>query len=141
MSLRLAAAGTLAYTLVTFPLAVIWHAVLFRDLYDRFGYFAGEPSFALGLASMVIQGIILSLLYPRVAFAGSRLARGVKYALAMGGFYWTCHVLAFLAKQQVDGAALFLMMETGYLAVQFGVFGLMIGAIAQRLSAPEVEAT
>ncbi len=140
MSIRLAAAGALAYALVTFPLAVLWHAVLFRSFYDRFGYFEGEPSFALGLLTIVIQGAILSLLYPHVAFAGSGVGRGLKYALAMGGFFWTSHVLAFLAKQQVDGAALFLAMETGYLAVQFGVFGLLIGAIAERLSVPEAGA-
>ena len=37
--------GTLAYTLVTFPLAAIWHVALFEDMYIEFGYFVGEPNF------------------------------------------------------------------------------------------------
>ena len=56
--------GTLAYTLVTFPLAVVWHVVLFEEMYRTFGYFDGEPSFVLGFLTILIQGFMLSLLYP-----------------------------------------------------------------------------
>ena len=86
MTGRLAAAGTLAYTLFIFPLAVIWHAVLFRGLYDRFGYFEGDPGFALGFLTIVIQGFILSLFYPHVSFTGGGVMHGLKYAAVLGRF-------------------------------------------------------
>ena len=74
MSLKRIALGTAAYTVVTFPLAVVWHVGLFERQYRAFGYFEEEPSFALGLLTILIQGAVLSVLYPRVSLAGSGLA-------------------------------------------------------------------
>jgi len=38
-------------------------------------------------------------------------------------------VLAFVAKQEVPEASAFIWMESVYLLFQFGVFGLVLGAI------------
>ncbi len=121
--------GTLAYSLVTFPLAVVWHIVLFEATYRSFGYFEGEPGFLLGLATIVIQGFILSFLFPFVKFSGKAIHRGLKYSLLMGSFFWTSQVLAFVAKQVVDSSTLFILMESFYLFLQFGLYGLLIGII------------
>lgn len=129
MDARRIGIGTAAYTFVTFPLAVTWHVVLFKSLYEAFGYFEGEPSFLLGLLTILIQGLILSALYPHVSLSGSGLHRGLKFAAIIGGFFWTSHVLAFVAKQAVAQAPLFMAMETGYLALQFGIFGILISQI------------
>ena len=129
MNIKLTLLGTLAYTLVTFPIAIVWHLLLFESQYQSFGYFEGEPSIVLGLMAIVIQGFVLSLLFPRVGFAGSGLLRGLKYSLLIGLFFWTSHVLALVAKQNIDGMILFVAMESFYLLIQFGVFGLLIGLI------------
>ena len=63
----LSAAG---YVVIVFPLALVWHLGLFKEKYESFGYFAGEPN-------------------------------------AFG----------------------FVMMETGYLVAQFGLFALLLGFI------------
>ena len=125
--------GTLAYTLVTFPLAVIWHVVLFEEKYHSFGYFEGEPNFILGLFTIIIQGYVLSLLYPYVKFKGQGIIRGLKYSLLIGVFFWSSHVLAFVAKQVVDSSLSFVAMESFYLLVQFGVYGLLIGKIYSKV--------
>jgi len=124
--------GTLAYTAVTFPIAVVWHLVLFKEKYAAFGYFSGEPNILLGFISIVIQGAVLSALFPRVLFAGTPVMRGLKFSAMIGTFFWTSHVLALVAKQEVPGAPLFVVMETGYLGVQFGIFGLLIALIHER---------
>ncbi len=140
------ALGTAAYTAVTFPLAVVWHVVLFKPKYEAFGYFEGEPNFLLGLVTILIQGAILSWLYryacppsggARVRFSGSGPRRGLKFALAIGAFFWTSHVLAFVAKQAVQDAWLFVAMETVYLAFQFGIFGVLISLIYRRVEDPQ----
>ncbi len=123
------ALGTVAYTIGTFSLAVSWHVLLFEDRYQAFGYFDGEPSFVIGFLTILLQGILLSALYPIVKLTGTSVLRGLKFALLIGAFFWTSHVLAFIAKQPVQGVALFVTMETVYLALQFGLFGLLIGAI------------
>ena len=129
MNTRKLITGTAAYTICTFSLAVVWHVLLFKERYESFGYFEGEPSFLLGLLTIVLQGILLCALFPMLKAEGSSFSRGFKFALITGAFFWTSHVLAFVAKQQVPGASAFIWMETLYLVLQFGVFGLIIGFI------------
>ena len=132
MNYKSALLGMIAYTAVTFPLAVVWHVVLFEEKYHDFGYFEGEPSFILGLVTIVIQGGILSFLYPLVAFTGNGITRGLKYSLLIGLFFWSSHVLAFVAKQVVASSLSFVIMESFYLLLQFGIYGILIGIIFNR---------
>ncbi len=127
----------LAYALGTFPLAVIWHIVLFESRYRDFGYIEGDPSFKLGFLTILIQGAVLSFLYPFVSFTGKAVRRGLKYSLLIGLFFWTSHVLAFVAKQAMNNAILFTLMETLYLALQFGLYGILMGLISERVSRKE----
>ncbi len=121
--------GTAAYTICTFSLAVVWHVLFFKERYESFGYFEGEPNFLLGLLTIVLQGILLCVLFPMLKTEGSSFRRGFRFALITGAFFWTSHVLAFVAKQEMTGAPAFIFMETLYLLLQFGVFGLSIGII------------
>ena len=127
MDYRKIALGALAYTLVTFPLAVIWHVIAFEQQYQAFRYIEGEPSFVIGFVTILLQGIIMSALYPRVSLAGSALVRGLKYGLILGAFFWTSHVLAFVAKREMADTGLFIAMESVYLLLQFGIYGALIG--------------
>ena len=121
--------GAVAYLLCTFPLAAIWHMHLFGDLYYNLGYFDDTPNLKLGFATIAIQGVILSALFPRANLTGSPLLRGIKYSLLMGSFFWTSHVLAFVAKQTVSQPVLFITLETGYLLLQFTLYGAFLGII------------
>ncbi len=121
--------GTAAYTVCTFSLAVGWHVLLFEERYEAFGYFEGEPDFLLGLLTIVLQGVLLSALFPMLKAEGTSFRRGFRFALITGAFFWTSHVLAFVAKQKVPEVSAFIWMETAYLLLQFGLFGLIIGAI------------
>ena len=121
--------GAAAYTICTFSLAVVWHVLLFRESYESFGYFEGEPDFLVGLLTIVLQGILLCALFPMLKAEGSSFRRGFRFALIVGAFFWTSHVLAFVAKQEIPDASAFIWMETLYLVLQFGVFGLIIGLI------------
>ena len=121
--------GTAAYTLVTFPIAILWHIVLFEKQYQAFNYIQGEPSFLLGFTSILIQGFLLSVLYPYVKFTGKPIIRGLKYSWILGLFFWTSHVIAFIAKQNIDNPILFIVMESSYLVMQFGIYGVLIGLI------------
>ncbi|MDO5978957.1 hypothetical protein [Flavivirga spongiicola] len=121
--------GTLAYTLVTFFIAIIWHIVLFEDTYISFGYFKGEPNISVGFLTILIQGFVLTYLYNFVSFSGTNFVKSMKYVLTVGLFFWTSHVLAFVAKQNVENGISFILMETFYLLLQFGIYGACIGLI------------
>lgn len=121
--------GAVAYILATFPLAAIWHIVIFADQYRAFGYFEGEPNLLLGFSSIVVQGVVLSVLFQFTCFKGSVLIQSLKYVALVGVFFWSSHVVAFLAKQSIGNPAGFALMESAYLFIQFGVFGALLGLI------------
>ena len=127
-----------AYVVVVFPLALAWHLGLFKEEYQAFGYFAGEPNVPVGLAAVVIQGVVLSFIYPLFRPGRAGFGRAFQFAGLMGLFFWTSHVLALVAKQNVPNAGGFIAMETGYLVAQFGLFALVLGLDlpARRLKKP-----
>lgn len=57
IKILLAAAG---YFVIVLPLALGWHLGLFKERYQTFGYFSGEPNVLVGLATVVIQGVVLA---------------------------------------------------------------------------------
>ena len=122
----LAAAG---YVVIVFPLALGWHLGLFKEQYQTFGYFSGEPNVLAGLATVVIQGAVLASIYPLFRSGRAGFVRAFQFAGLMGLFFWTSHVLALVAKQNVPNAGAFIAMETGYLVAQFGLFALVLGFI------------
>jgi hypothetical protein len=61
--------AVLAYIVPTFPLGYFWHLTIFASHYKALDVYRDEIVIPLGFASMVIQGIVWSLLYERL-FAG-----------------------------------------------------------------------
>ena len=45
--------GTIAYIIVTFPLAVLWHMKIFREKYIGWQYFGDDVKPILGLTSVI----------------------------------------------------------------------------------------
>lgn len=121
--------AAVSYIVIVFPLALGWHQGLFEEKYETFGYFAGKPNIPVGLASIVIQGLALALIYPLFHTGRAGFVRAFQFTGLMGLFFWTSHVLALVAKQDVPNAGGFIAMETGYLALQFGLFALALGLI------------
>lgn len=124
--------ATLGYTISTFTVAVLWHVVLFEEQYLSFNYIDGDPNFLLGFLSILIQGAILSFLYPYTNFEGKNSKKAMKYVGVIGLFFWTSHVLAFIAKEPMQNAPLFFAMESFYLILQFGFYGIILGHIHKK---------
>ncbi len=127
MSVKQFLLGIGVYAAATFPVAYVWHLVLFESTYAELGYFTREPIVAIGFAAIVLQGACLSFAYPRFAPGQSPLAEGLRFGLGAGFFLWTSQVLAFTAKHEVSPISTWLAIETVYFAVQFGLVGLAYG--------------
>ena len=95
----------------------------------RWQYFGDDVKPVLGLASMIVQGVVLSYGYSVLNVNHSALLTGIGYALAMGLFLWSVHVLATMGKSSKVRHFEFFAMETVYLAIQFGIYGLLISYI------------
>ncbi|MCA9014981.1 MAG: hypothetical protein KDA77_06570 [Planctomycetaceae bacterium] len=130
MNLKKILLGTLGYAAVTFPLAVVWHLVAFKSTYEQLGYFSrDEPIIAFGFAAILIQGAVLSCIYPFLCCGMPYLKGAFTMALVMGLYHWTMHVLAAAAKQKIEPLSLWFGLETVYLAIQFTLAGLLLAWI------------
>jgi hypothetical protein len=74
--------SSLAYLVVTFPLAILWHRVLFKVPYEEIGYIGREdPIFVFGFISIAMQGILLSLGYRVFAKSEHKVRAGSRRVL------------------------------------------------------------
>lgn len=125
--------GFAAYLVPTFPIAFVWHLVLFEQKYHALRIYRDEPVIAFGLASMVIQGAVFSWLFPRVFTrpSGSVLGEGLLYGLGAGLLSWSFTTLAVAAKHVMTSVPDYLLLETAFTVLQFVVVGPLI-ALAWR---------
>jgi len=125
--------GVAAYLIPTFPIAFVWHLVLFEQKYHALGIYRDDPIIPLGLASMAIQGVIFSWVFPRL-FTGNRdsiLKDGLLYGLGAGLLSWSFTTLAVAAKHPMASISDYVVLETGFTILQFAIVGPLI-ALAWR---------
>jgi hypothetical protein len=91
--------GDAAYILPSFPIAFVWHLVLFGQKYHAPRMYRDEPVIAFGLISMIIQGSMILWLFPRVPLI-ARLdpQGGLLYGLGTGLLSWSFTTIAVAAK-------------------------------------------
>jgi hypothetical protein len=125
--------GFAAYVVPSFPLGFFWHLVWFEKSYHALGIYRPDVIIPLGIASMFFQGVIFSWAYPRL-FAQDRravLKNGLLYGLGLGLLSWSFTTLAVAAKHPMASIVDYVMLETGFTAVQFLIAGPLI-ALAHR---------
>src|SRR5258708_12530315 len=74
-----------AYLVATFATQALSHFVLNVEHYAAVTFMRAEPIFAFGVASMVIQGTILSYLYSRMAAPRRSIGHAVGFSWLVGG--------------------------------------------------------
>jgi hypothetical protein len=125
--------GMAAYLVPTFAIAFVWHLVLFEPQYHALHIYRADPIIPFGLASMIIQSVVFSGVFPRV-FAenrGSTLKDGLLYGLGAGLLSWSFTTLAVAAKHPMASISDYVLLETGFTILQFLVVGPLI-ALAHR---------
>jgi hypothetical protein len=118
--------GMLAYILPTFPLGYVWHLVLFQDRYAELAVYRNDLIFPFGLASMVIQSVVWAFIYSRLFATESVLPGAAKFAALAAPLAWSFMVLAVAAKHRMASVAGFLLLETGFTALQYLVVSPLI---------------
>ena len=122
--------ATVGYALAVFPLAYVWHLVLLPDLYHRLGGFGrDEPIVALGLLTILIQGLLFGWFYPRFRDGESWLRDGLRFGAFAGIFLGTVQVLATAAKHPIEPITTWVAVEGAFVALQFTLVGVLFGWI------------
>jgi hypothetical protein len=124
---------TLAYFVITMAWAYPWHLIWFHDLYLSWGAMTREhPIMLLGIAAILIQGLVLSYLYPFFYKGGQPILQGIKFNLIAGLLVYTAMGFAMAAKIQIEPVSQFLMYHTIFQLIQFTLTGAALGWIYRR---------
>lgn len=124
--------GTIIYVFIIFPITALWHVALFQELYLEFGYFNQEETLVAGIAGLInilVQGVILAILYTRTRFTGSPIAQGLKFSGLIFLFYFTVQVVNFVVRKEINDIPFFVLMEIGYMLIQFSIYGVIMGLL------------
>lgn len=124
--------AVLAYTLPTFPLGFLWHLTVFSDYYRSLQVYREDIIIPFGIISMLIQGVIWSVVYERL-FAGEPVLRGaIKFASLACPLAWSFMVLAVSAKHHMSSVGGFLLIETAFMLVHYTIVSPLIAAVYTR---------
>jgi len=124
----------LAYMLPTFPLGFFWHLTVFADYYKSLNVYRDDIIIPFGIVSMLIQGVIWTIVYERL-FSGESILRGaLKFALLACPLAWSFMVLAVGAKHQMSSVSGFLLIETAFILVHYAIVSPLIAAVYARKS-------
>lgn len=119
----------LAYMIPTFPLGFFWHLTIFAGYYKSLHVYREDIVIPFGIVSMLIQGIVWSVVYERL-FAGETILKGAaKFSLLACSLAWSFMVLAVSAKHQMSSVTGFLLIETAFILVQYITVSPLIAAV------------
>ena len=125
--------ATLSFFVLTMATAYPWHMIWFHNLYVEMGAVTRpEPIMPLGIAAVLIQGIVIAYLYPLYYKGGNPVVQGVKFSLIMGLMVYTVMAFATAAKIRIEPVSTFLLYSTVFSCIQFTVTGVALGLIYGR---------
>lgn len=131
MQIKKLTSFVIAYFIITMAWAYPWHMVFFHDLYVEWGAFQRtEPIMQLGIAAILIQGIVIGYLYPYYKQnKNNPILNGVKFNLIIGLMTYTAMGFATAAKFQIAPVSQFLIYHTIFQLIQFTLTGIVLGII------------
>ena len=135
--------ATAAYIVPTFPLGYLWHLSIFKAQYDALGLLRSEVIIPLGLAAMIIQGLMFAYLYPRL-FSTARadwLRNAAKFFLIFGVLAWSFLVLPVAAKYNMTSVMNFIALETAFTVLQYAVTAPLIAWACRDVAVSSTQAS
>jgi hypothetical protein len=126
--------GIAAYVVFTFILAYSWNMLLFRESYLSLASSSlrSAPIMQLGLVSVLIEGVVLSLLFSMYYKGGDPLTEGVLLGLLVGTFSIGYAGLVVPAKFVIEPIWKYSILELGFGIIHFGLAGVFLGYIFNR---------
>ena len=118
--------AVIGYIAATFATQATSHFLLFREHYAAVSYMKSEPVFALGITSMIIQGIIISVVFANSRFSGKTIFDALKLTWLFGAFLFSYIGLAEAAKYTVPSIPSWIGVEFLAGAIQFTLAGIFL---------------
>jgi hypothetical protein len=123
-----------AYVFSTFAVQGTSHFAINADHFAAIPIMRAEPMIPLGVASMVIQGLIFAWLYPSYANGASTIRKAITFSWLIGGFLASYIVLGEVGKYAIPSVSSWIAVELSAAFVQYSLFGLFLGLINRSRS-------
>src|SRR5713226_4258002 len=117
----------LGYIVASFFTQASSHFVIFAQHYAAVPIMRAETIFALGFATMIIQGSVLSYVFANSRFAGGSRMDAVRFAWLVGAFLVSYIALGEAAKYSVPSIPAWIAIEANVGFVQYTLFGILLG--------------
>ena len=122
----------LAYVVVTFAVQGASHFSINAAHYAAIPIMRTDPVIPMGIASMVIQGLIFAALFPTFARGTATVWEGVRFSWTLGAFLASYIVGAEAGKYAIPSIPSWIAVEGSVAFVQYSLFGVLLGLIHRR---------
>lgn len=123
-----------SFIIVSFTVQGLNHFVINKAHYAEIDFSRAQPVIALGILTMVVQGLILSIAMSRATTTGNLLKDGLLVSLSFGLFLAVYIALAEPAKYAAPSIVSWAVTEGVASTIQFVFFGLTLGLIHKKFS-------
>lgn len=121
--------AVLAYVIPSFPLGYLWHLTVFAEYYQRLEVYRDDIVVPLGVASMLIQGVVWAIVYERF-FAGESVIKGaVGFASLACPLAWSFMAVAAAAKHHMSSVGGYLLIESAFVAAHYAVVSPLLAMV------------
>jgi len=121
-----------SYMAATFGVQGTSHFIVNADYYAGIAIMRPEPIIPMGLASMVVQGLIFAWLFPIFNRSPHPVRNGVVFSCTLGAFLASYIVLGEAGKYSIPSIGSWIAIEGSVAAVQFILFGVLLGLLHRR---------
>lgn len=134
--------STVSYVIITMIIAYSWNVILFQDLYEALGANTRpEPNIPLGLTAIILQGLVISYIYPFFYQAGPHpIVQGIKFNLMMGAMIFSVLGFGLAAKYNIHPITPFLWYTLFFQIFQSVFTGIALGKIYGRMEEHQTSA-
>ena len=119
--------GTASYMAASFLVQALSHFVINSEHYASISFMRAEPLMYFGLLTMLIQGIVLTVLYLKWTNNIFSVKQGLRFSLLIGLFFVSYLALVEPDKYNVMNVSEWILVEGIAGLFQFTIFGALLG--------------
>lgn len=119
--------GAVSYITASFLIQALSHFGINAEHYASISFMRAEPLMYFGILTMLIQGLVLTILYLKWANNNFNIKQGLKFSLLIGLFFVSYLALVEPDKYNVINVTQWVLVEGIAGLFQFTIFGVLLG--------------